>query len=173
MKSKLLMTIMLSGLLATCFAQQNKTWNKWQWLLGSWQGNGSGEPGKGGGTFSFALDLNEKVLIRKSHAEYTASENKPAITHDDLMIIYPDYSGNPAKAIYFDNEGHIINYSIMYDDKSIVFTSGRIPDVPVFRLTYSLLENETINTKFEISQDGDKFTTYIEGISKKIRKRKN
>ena len=89
------------------------------------------------------------------------------------MIIYPDYSGNPAKAIYFDNEGHIINYSIMYDDKSIVFTSGWIPDVPVFRLTYSLLENETINTKFEISQDGDKFTTYIEGISKKIRKRKN
>ena len=41
--------------------------------------------------------------------------------------------------------------------------------IPVFRLTYTLLDNETINTKFEMSQDGEKFTTYIEGKSKKVK----
>jgi hypothetical protein len=34
-------------------------------------------------------------------------------------------------------------------------------------LTYTLLEKETINVKFEMSQDGEKFTTYTEGKCKK------
>jgi len=78
---------------------------------------------------------------------------------DDLMIVYPDYKGSPAKAIYFDNEGHTINYSITYGDNSIAFTSDKIPNVPIFRLTYTLLETEIVNTKFEMSQDGEKFST--------------
>jgi hypothetical protein len=85
------------------------------------------------------------------------------------MVVYPDFSGNPAKAIYFDNEGHTINYSITYSDKSIILTSDKIPNVPIFKLTYSLIDNETVNTKFEMSQDGVKFFTYIEGKSKKLK----
>jgi len=163
----MILTFALFGLINTCFSQQTSTWAKWQWLIGEWKGEGSGQPGQGGGTFSFALSLDDKVIIRKSHSEYAASENRPATIHDDLMIVYLDFSGSPSKAIYFDNEGHTINYSLTYSDKSIVFTSDRIPNVPIFRLTYELLENGTINTKFEMSQDGEKFTTYIEGISKK------
>ncbi len=83
--------------------------------------------------------------------------------------MYLDFSGNPSRAIYFDNEGHTINYSISYADKSIVLLSDKIPNVPLFRLTYTLLDDETINTKFETSQDGEKFVTYIEGKSKKIK----
>jgi dipeptidyl aminopeptidase/acylaminoacyl peptidase len=138
-------------------------------VIGEWVGEGSGDPGSGGGTFSFKLDLDKKILVRKSHSEYPASENKAEVIHDDLMIIYPDYSGNPSKAIYFDNEGHTINYSITYSEKSIVFTSDKIPNVPVFRLTYTSLDNEVLQTKFEISNDGKKFKTYIEGNSKRFK----
>ena len=35
------------------------------------------------------------------------------------------------------------------------------------RLTYTPIESETVNTKFEMSQDGEKFIIYIEGKSKK------
>jgi hypothetical protein len=130
-------------------------------------GEGSGQPGQGGGIFSFTFDLDKKILVRKSHSEYPADGNRPKVVHEDLMIIYQDTSGSPSKAIYFDNEGHIIDYSIVCNDKSIVLTSNKLPNVPVFRLTYTLLENKTINTKFEMSQDGEKFMTYIEGKSKK------
>ncbi len=167
MKTKLLLILALSGLLTTSFGQQINIWNNWSKLTGEWVGEGSGQPGQGGGTFSFGFDLDKKILVRKSHSEYPASENKPKVIHDDLMIVYPDLSGIPSKAIYFDNEGHIINYSIVYSDKSVVLTSEKAPNVPVFRLTYTLLENETVNTKFEMSQDGEKFTVYIEGKSKK------
>jgi len=167
MKSRLLLTVAFFGIFTVCFGQQNSTWNKWEWLTGEWVGEGSGQPGQGGGTFSFKTELDNKILVRKSHSEYPAAGNKPEVIHDDLMIVYPDNTGNPSKAIYFDNEGHTINYSITYTDQSIVLTSDKIPNVPIFRLTYTLLGNECVNTKFEMSQDGEKFMTYIEGKSKK------
>lgn len=164
---RILLTIIFCGILSTGFSQQKPNWDQWRWLTGEWVGEGSGQPGTGGGTFSFKTDLDQHVLIRKSHSEYPATADKPQVIHDDLMVVYPDFSGTPAKAIYFDNEGHTINYTINYSDKSIILTSDKIPNVPIFRLTYSLLDNETVNTKFEMSQDGVKFFTYIEGKSKK------
>lgn len=167
MKANFIIAIALFGFLSVSPAQQNTSWDKWSWLIGKWSGEGSGQPGQGGGTFSFGPDLDGKILVRKSHSEYPATEKRPKTIHDDLMIIYPDFSGNPVQAIYFDNEGHTINYKIEYAEKSIILTSGKIPNVPVFRLTYSLLNDETVNTKFEMSRDGETFTTYIEGKSKK------
>ena len=167
MKVRILLTFIFCGLITTGFSQQKPTWEKWGWITGEWIGEGTGQPGTGGGTFSFKTDLDQNVLIRRSHSEYPATGDKPKVIHDDLMVVYPDYSGIPSKAIYFDNEGHTINYSISYSDKKIIFSSDKIPNVPVFRLTYSLLDNETVNTKFEMSQDGEKFFTYIEGKSKK------
>ena len=169
MRTKLIVTIALIGFIATSFGQKKSSWDKWNWLTGEWAGEGSGQPGQGGGTFSFKPDLDQNILVRKSHSEYPATANKPKVIHDDLMIIYLDDTGIASKAIYFDNEGHTINYSITYSDKSIAFTSDKIPNVPVFRLTYSLLDDATVNTKFEMSQDGEKFMTYIEGKSRKVK----
>jgi hypothetical protein len=167
MRIKIALILALSGILSASFGQTNDSWNKWSWLTGDWVGEGTGQPGTGGGTFSFRFDLNNKILVRKSHSEYPASDNKPKVIHDDLMIIYPDLTGNPGKAIYFDNEGHTINYLITYSEKSVVLTSEKSTNAPIFRLTYTLLENGIVNTKFEMSQDGVKFMVYIEGKSKK------
>lgn len=169
MRAKLILSIACIGLMGTCFGQSSPNWNKWNWLIGEWVGEGSGQPGQGDGTFSFKPDLDQKILVRKSHSEYPATVNKPQVIHDDLMVVYLDYSGNASKAIYFDNEGHTINYAVSYAEKSIVLTSDKMPNVPVFRLTYSLLDDATVNTKFELSQDGEKFMTYIEEKSKKMK----
>lgn len=167
MITKLILFFSLLTITSVSFGQQKTAWDNWNWLMGEWIGEGSGQPGQGGGVFSFSLDLENKILVRKSHSEYPAKDNKPAVIHDDLMVVYLDYTGSPSKAIYFDNEGHTINYEISYSDKSIVLTSNKIPNVPIFRLTYSLLDINIVDTKFEMSQDGEKFITYIEGKSKK------
>lgn len=165
MKAKLFLLLSFLVFSSTNFAQQTSPWSNWSWLIGEWKGEGSGQPGQGGGTFSFQPDLDGKILIRKSHSEYPASGNRPATIHDDLMIVSLNYSGQPTKAIYFDNEGHTINYSITYARDSVVLQSEKIPNMPVFRLTYSQLDKQTVNTKFEMSRDGEKFVTYIEGKS--------
>ena len=168
MKAKLLLTIALCGYMLLCSGQENPAWDKWNWIIGDWRGEGSGQPGQGSGTFSFFFDLDKNIIVRKSHSVYPATAGKPQIIHDDLMIIYSDPAASLDKAIYFDNEGHTINYTVAYKEKSILLTSDKIPDRPVFRLAYTLLDDETVKTSFEMSQDGEKFTPYIEGKSKKI-----
>jgi hypothetical protein len=167
MRIKVILTLVFTGILLTTSGQQKDIWKNWNWLMGEWTGEGSGQPGQGGGTFTFSPDLNKNILVRRSHSEYPAAENRPKVIHDDLMIIYPDQTGIPAKAIYFDNEGHTIEYSIVYAGGSIVLTSQKTTGVPIFRLTYTLPDKDTVNTKFEMSQDGINFMVYVEGNSKR------
>ncbi|MDD4970307.1 MAG: hypothetical protein PHT07_12855 [Paludibacter sp.] len=169
LKRKLITLLMLVGVSVICFGQSGPIWSNFDKLIGKWVGDGAGQPGQGNGTFTFNFDLDKKILVRKGHTYFPKTDTKSEITHDDLMIIYPDYTGMPSKAIYFDNEGHTINYSVLCSDKSIVFTSTKINNVPVFRLTYTLLDNDMINTKFEMSRDGEVFTPYLEGKSKKVK----
>ncbi|MEI8048787.1 MAG: hypothetical protein WCI92_15500 [Bacteroidota bacterium] len=169
MKANLLLVLVFFSLLATCSGQQNAKWSKCAWLIGEWMGEGAGQPGKGDGVFSFRTDLDSSILVRKSHSEYPSQGDRPKIVHDDLMIVYPDSQGISAKAIYFDNEGHTINYQVSFSEKSIIFTSDKTLSTPIFRLTYTLLDNEIVNTKFEISTDKETFTTYIEGKSVKAK----
>ncbi len=82
------------------------------------------------------------------------------------MIVYP---GPQDSAIYFDNEGHTIHYAVTYQGQSVVLTSSKSGPAPVFRLSYVPLGTDTIDVKFEMSQDGKEFRTYIEGKSVKKR----
>ncbi len=170
MKRKQILTMALLGYAAVCLGQQNATWDKWDLLAGKWAGEISGEPGKGIESFSFEFDLNKKILVKRGHYEFLGTGTAPKVVHDDLMIVYSNPAGIPSRAIYFDNLGHTINYSaITYSDKSIELRSDKIANVPAFRLTYRLLDNETVDSKFDISQDGAEFTTHVEGRSKKVK----
>jgi len=83
------------------------------------------------------------------------------------MVIYLDSMQTPNKAVYFDNEGHVIHYAIAYPNQSIVLTSEKIPDTPVFRLSYTPIDSAAVIVKFEMSRDGVTFMTYVEGKSKR------
>src|SRR6266487_2606252 len=110
-----LLLIILSGIAIPSLSQtQTSSWEKLNALTGDWVAEGAGQPGAGTGSFSFEYDLNNKVMVRKSHSEYPSSDNKPAVVHDDLMVIYVINPTESFKAVYFDNEGHVINYSINF-----------------------------------------------------------
>lgn len=167
MKKYILLSFTLFSILMPARGQQSAApnWDRWNWLIGEWVGEGDGQPGKGSGSFSLLPDLDKKVLVRKNHSEYPATKDKPATVHDDLMIVY---GGEPGKAIYFDNESHVINYGISSSDSSIVLTSGKMDKMPVFRLTYLLIDSNTITVKFEMSMNGgETFMTYTEGRCKR------
>ena len=165
---KILILIIIAALPLICQAQQKPNWEKWSWLTGNWIGEGEGQPGQRSGTFSFSFDLDQNILVRKSHSEYPATGNRPATVHNDLMVIYPDNTGNPAKAVYFDNEGHTIFYTVTFSDISVVMTSEFAQGSPAFRLSYLPVDSSTVAVRFEISTDAVNFRTYIEGKSKKI-----
>ena len=168
MNKKTIITLLLFLGTQVVWGQQlTASWDKWQFLIGEWVGEGHGQPGEGNGTFSFTPDLDGNILVRKSHTEYPAANNRPAFHHDDLLIVSKNNSGVPSKAIYFDNENHTINYNITYAGNSIVFTSDAIQNVPRFRLTYQELDDKKVNIRFEMSspQNPDLFKMYLEGKS--------
>jgi hypothetical protein len=141
-------------------------WQAWRFLLGEWTAEGTGQPGNGAGSFTFALDLEGKILVRRNRADYPATKDRPAFSHTDLMVVYPDTEGRTTRAIYFDNEGHVIRYGAQSseDQKSWTFLSDPVPSAPRFRLTYRKGHDETLGVKFEVAPPGkpDSFSTYLE-----------
>lgn len=118
--------LLFSGVLA--FSQNDKpSWDSWKIVIGDWAGTGTGDPGQGSGGFSFKPDLQGSVLVRKSHSEYPASQGRPAIVHDDLMVVYAEQGRT--RAIYFDNEGHVVNYTPSFspDGRMLRRASCKLP----------------------------------------------
>jgi hypothetical protein len=170
MKKIAIIPLLFIFLCTVAMAQQTPgTWSKWNFLIGNWNGVGSGRPGLGTGYFSFKFNPDSTILIRINHAEYPATTDKPATIHDDTLFTYPDTTGNPLKAHYVDNEGHKINYKIEYFDTSIILTSVEEKDTYGFRLTYSPVDDKTVKIKFEMAAPAapDKFSTYLEGTAVK------
>jgi hypothetical protein len=165
MKNRLLLMIIFTGIFNHGFSQQTSKPDKWSWLIGEWKDIVSRQSGNETITFSFAYDLDKKVIVRKSQTQYTDKTAGQKIIHQELMIIYPDQSGKSNKAICFDNEGHIINYKITFEGKAVIFKNYDRGNSPVYRLTYMRTGDGTISRKFELSRDGENFTTYEEGNS--------
>jgi hypothetical protein len=143
----------------------------WSVLLGSWTGEGEGRPGAGGGGSTFALDLEKHVMVRRSHADYPAAEGRPAVHHEDLMVIHPDGAAGPMRASYFDNEGHVIEYTASWsaDGRTLTLVSAVRPGVPTFRLVYHVLGPGRLSVAFDIAPPGgEAFTTYVSGALRRV-----
>jgi hypothetical protein len=143
-------------------------WEEWKFLLGEWFGEGGGKPGEGVGWFSFSPDLQGTVLLRKNHSDFPATKDRPAFSHDDLMVIYREPAG-ATKAAYFDNEGHVIQYTVTFssDSNSVGFLSEPAQGAPQFRLVYDKLAAGQVKIRFEIAPPGEprKFTQYLAAVA--------
>lgn len=142
-------------------------WAPFSWLVGEWIGEGSAvDRGQGTGGFSFTLDLQKNIFVRKNWADYPATNDRAAFRHDDLMVVYQESAKDPVQAIFFDSEHHVIRYvaSVSADGATIEFTSEAQASVPRYRLTYAKTGESTLTLKFEIAPPGkpDAFATYIE-----------
>jgi hypothetical protein len=157
--------VLLLAAASTVLAAED--WGPAQFLVGHWVGEGSGEPGKGTGEFTFAPDLAGHVLVRKNFAEYPAANGKPASRHDDLMIVYRDEATHGLLAVYFDSEGHTIHYSVSAAGPAVVFLSDGGPNQMRYRLTYTPVGKDSLKLKFELAPPGKDFSTYIEAGAKR------
>jgi hypothetical protein len=142
-------------------------WTRLNFMVGEWQGVGTGAPGEGVGGTSFTFALDRNVLVRKNWATYPA---KPGAatgnSHEDLMVIYPAPGGSGLKAIYFDNEGHVIQYAASFPGPAgeVVFESDPDSAGPRFRLDYALAADGKLTVIFSIAIPGSDFKEYARGV---------
>ena len=143
-------------------------WEKLDFMIGSWDSPMYGEPGgavAGSSTFSFLLDRN--ILIRNSRAEFAPEPGaSKGLVHDDLLIIYQQPGGVDLSAIYFDNEGHVINYTVSFpeDGPGMIFDSPATAFSPRARLVYTTTSEGTLEVEFFVAFSGDDLKSHVKGI---------
>jgi hypothetical protein len=133
-----------------------------QALVGDWVGEGSGQPGEATGGCTFRMDLGGKIFVRTNWAEYPATKERPAFRHDDLLVGSATAQG--AKAVYWDNEGHRIDYLVSAPEPGVVvFLSEASSGAPRFRMTYRVITKDALTLNFEVAPPGqpEAFKSYI------------
>jgi hypothetical protein len=164
-----LVLVPLAANVATPQSVPAEAWGPWHFLIGKWTAEGHGEPGEGRGTFEFALELQGHILVRRSRLAFPATAQRAAFSHDDLLIVYPEGGAESHRAIYFDSEGHVIQYTTAFSDggKTLTFTSEARDGTPRQRLTYQQIEDGLVRVKFEIAPPGkpEGFVTHVEGTA--------
>lgn len=163
-------TALLSLLLCTASlnAQSSKPapkpFQSLAFLQGTWEAKAQGDTGAAAnGSYTFRLELRDHVLARHS---YTADCKGPAdydCEHGDMLYVYADAPGQPLKAIYFDNEGHVIHYDVSTPDPTTaVFLSDSSRPGPQFRLVYSL-KGSVMSGAFQMRMPGQaEWRSYLE-----------
>ena len=152
-------------------ARAQEAWGPFDFLIGAWTGEGAGKPGSGAGEFTFQPGLAGKVLVRKSRADYPAAEGRPAVHHEDLIVVYRE-GGNPAaRAIYFDNEGHVIRYAVSStaSGDTLEFLSDADPAGSTYRLRYVRTGPATMGVTFDMAPAGKpaEFRQYLNGTCRR------
>jgi hypothetical protein len=140
---------------------------KWNALLGEWKGENTS--GGSSGACGFHLDLRDHIIVRTNHAVLAPGGSVPAGTHDDLMIIYPGATEDKARAVYFDNEGHVIEYNADWSADGNTLTLLSKPAAgPQFRLVYKRVDPKIFSVSFEMAPPGQgAFKVYTSGKIKR------
>jgi hypothetical protein len=178
---KLLLRI-LPLLLALPLTAQNPSasrpdpWKALSFLLGTWEAKTTGgQPASSSGTYTFREELNGHVLAR--HSTSNAGCKGPSdfdCDHTDLLYAWQPFPHGPVSAIYFDNEGHVIHYSVSTPDaNTAIFLSDINQPGPLFRLVYVRKTDErkgdTLSGKFQMQMPGRReWNSYLEWSGNKL-----
>jgi hypothetical protein len=132
----------------------------------------TGQPGQASaGEFSFEYQLDQHIMVRKNFAEYPATKDRPAFRHDDLVVVYPAEGGGAKRAIYWDSEGHMIEYAAeeLENGNVLRWVSAPSPNAPRFRFTYRKIAEKRLAVLFEMAPPGkpDAFAKYVEATVRK------
>ena len=166
--------LLFSGILCAQNASTSQApadaWKPLQFLIGTWdaktQGGSAGAVGSA--TYTFRLELRGHLFARHSTGAGCTGPADFDCEHGDLLYIYRQAPGTPLKAIYFDNEGHVINYDVTTPKaNTAVLISPVSQPGPQFRLIYEL-KDRTMQGRFQMRMPGQsEFKSYLEWSGEK------
>ena len=168
MRPSILALLLAPALLAQPAVPKADPFAPLHFLVGEWKGEGGGLPGQSSGAATFRFELEGRVLVRHSFADSPAAKGRPASHHEDLLTVFAE--GGQLKALYLDNEDHVIRYTVTASPETVVFTSEPAPG-PRFRLSYLRKAADVVTVKFEFAPPSkpEAFATYLEAVTRKVK----
>ena len=151
-----------------------ETWEPVKYLIGSWEGTGSGQPGISKIQREYRLVLNDKFIQVQNKSTYDPQPKNPkGEVHQDWGMISFDKGRKNFVLRQFHVEGFVNQYvmtSPSADSKMIIFSSESIENIPAgyrARETYKILGPDEFTEVFEIAEPGKEFELYSEGHFKR------
>jgi hypothetical protein len=154
-------------------AETTDPFQRLSFLIGTWDAKTVNTPAViARGTYTFQLELKKHILVRHSAPDSAACKGPSDFDcgHGDLLYIYVDAPGQPLHAIYFDNEGHVIHYTVTAPAATTAeFLSDPAQPGPQFRLFYEL-NGAVMSGKFQMRMpDQQDWRSYLEWTGSKTR----
>ncbi len=137
-------------------------------LLGAWEGEGQGRPGKSQVSREYALVLDGRFIEVRNRSFYPPQEGNPGEDHRDVGFISFDSARGKHVLRQFHVEGFVNQYvheSTSEDDKTLVFVTEAIENIPAgfrARETYILVGEDELVERFELAEPGKDFELYSE-----------
>jgi hypothetical protein len=157
-------------LLAAVAAQTNSAADPWEpvrFLVGVWDGDVQGQPGKGQSAREYRFVLNNRYLEVRNKSTYPAQPKNPkGELHEDWGFISYDRSRNKFVLRQFHVEGFVNQYVAEPVANGVLrFTSEAIENIPVgyrARESYSVTGPDSFIERFELAEPGKDFEIYSE-----------
>ena len=167
MKQTLLLILLASSAMYGQTNKRDSIWSPIKYFVGTWKGEGGGEPGIGLYERSYQFILNNNFIEIKNKSTYppTATHPKGEVHEDVGHFIY-----DKRRKTFLLRQLHIESFandyvleSISADRKTLVFTSEVIINIPKgwkARETYRILSEKEFEETFELAEPGKDYAVY-------------
>jgi len=144
-------------------------WTSFNFLIGSWQGTGSGQPGEGTYERTYQYVLNSKFIHTRNKSVYLPQQHNPkGEVHEDWGIISHDKQRNLYVYRQFHIEGFVNQYILDHlspDGRELSFVTENIENIAAgwrAKESYKVLSQDEFIGRFELATPGKDFELYTE-----------
>lgn len=145
-----------------------------KFLVGEWEGRGEGKSGISKVSHDFQFIMKARYLHMKTKAVFEPQDKNPeGEVHEDWGFFSYDQSRKKIVLRQFHIEGFINQYvleEISEEEKKLVFVSELIESAPPgleARLTFKLLNADTLEVNFELAFPGRDFDCFTLNVLKR------
>lgn len=167
MRSLILLLILSPALVSGQTSGRDSIWSPVNYFVGTWRGEGGGEPGIGKYERSYQPILNGNFIEIKNKSTYQPTEKNPAgEVHEDLGYFIYDKERKTFLLRQLHVESFANDYvleNISKDKKTLVFVTEAIINIPKgwrAKETYQVLNDNEFEERFELAEPGKEFAVY-------------
>jgi hypothetical protein len=157
-------------------ARPASPWEPLRFFIGSWTGQGNGQPGVSTIRREYRWTLNDRFIEVRNQSTYAPQPGNPkGEVHQDHGMISWDRGRRRFVLRQFHIEGFVNQYvadSLAARADSIVFTSEAIENIPAgfrARETYVIRGADEFIERFELAEPDSAFVVYTEGRFKRVK----
>ncbi|HEY6959219.1 MAG TPA: heme-binding beta-barrel domain-containing protein [Candidatus Limnocylindria bacterium] len=144
-----------------------------EWLVGTWEGTATGEPGTGTQTRRYEVVLGGRFILGTNTTRWAATPSHPeGELHEDLSLIGYDRAAKRFVMHVFYVEGFVAEHvGERVDADTWMFTAARVQNAPAGMRSREILvhRGDELLPRFELSMPGKEFAPYTSERLRRVR----